>query len=171
MGAARQIGPGPNKQASPLTVDELKALHCVLSSPDRDVWDRNMAGAFLCCVYSRSRWSDMQHTNHLLADLDDIHPVYVELSITDYKTKGANAWRGGLLSVVAPAVGVTEDNWAAEWLGVTSLKLPFPRALHSCHVLGFDSASVLWMKTRAEQGSLWTRIAMDCYAATLLCGS
>ena len=45
-------------------------------------------------------------------------PDFLDLSITDYKTKSANAWKGGLLAAVAPAVGVSRENWAAAWLKV-----------------------------------------------------
>lgn len=118
LGAARLPTAGPQKQASPLTVDELKALHSILLDEDDTLWDRNMAGAFLCCVYTRSRWSDFQHANTILADPDISMPEFVELTISDYKTKSANSWRGGLLAAVAPAVGVTSDNWAAAWLSL-----------------------------------------------------
>ena len=118
LGAARQPTAGPQLQASPLKVAELSALHEVLGDVDANIWDRNMAGSFLCCVYTRSRWSDFQHSNVLEADPHQFCPEFVELSITDFKTKTANAWRGGLLAAVAPAVGVTPDNWAAAWMAV-----------------------------------------------------
>ena len=118
LGAAKLPTAGPQRQASPLTVEELAALHDILLDETEDVWNRNMAGAFLCCVYTRSRWSDMQHTNVLLADPDRHMPEFLELSITDYKTKAANAWRGGLMAAVAPAVGVSFENWGSVWLAV-----------------------------------------------------
>ena len=118
LGAAKLPTAGPKQQASPLTVGELVALHAILLDETEDVWDRNMAGAFLCCVYTRSRWSDMQHTNLLMADPDKHMPEFLELSIADYKTKAANAWRGGLLAAVAPAVGVSFENWGSVWLVV-----------------------------------------------------
>lgn len=118
LGAARQPTAGPQLQASPLKVAELSALHEVLGDVDANSWDRNMAGSFLCCVYTRSRWSDFQHSNVLEADPNQFCPEFVELSITDFKTKTANAWRGGLLAAVAPAVGVTSDNWASAWMAV-----------------------------------------------------
>ena len=46
LGAAKQTTAGPSRQASPLTVAELQVPHDVLASPDGDIWDRNMAGAF-----------------------------------------------------------------------------------------------------------------------------
>ena len=60
----------------------------------------------------------MQHTDFLLADPSPSAPIYLELSISDHKTKGANAWRGGLLAAVAPAVVVSPRNWAVDWLQV-----------------------------------------------------
>ena len=74
-----------------------------------------MAGAFLCCLYTRSRWSDFQHSNVLTTDPNDYAPHFLELSIVDFKTKSANAWRGGLLAAVAPAVGVVDENWVVIW--------------------------------------------------------
>ena len=121
LGAAKLPTAGPQQQAAPLRVAELVALHETLGDGTEDLWDRHMAGAFLCCVYTRSRWSDMQHTNFLLADPDNAMPEFLELSIADYKTKAANSWRGGLLAAVAPAVGVTTENWVAEWLNVRAM--------------------------------------------------
>jgi len=60
----------------------------------------------------------MQHTSLLLADPDPNMPEFLELSISNYKTKAANAWLGGLLSVVAPAFGATFEDWASVWLSV-----------------------------------------------------
>ena len=95
LGAAKQTTTGPSRQASPLTVAELQVLHNVLADPDGDVWDRNMAGSFLGCVYTRSRWSDFQHSNEMTIDPSPLFPEFVELSISEYKTKYGNAWRGG----------------------------------------------------------------------------
>ena len=118
LGAAKLPTAGPQQQASPLKVEELATLHDILLDETEDVWNRNMAGAFLCCVYTRSRWSDMQHTNVLIADPDTHMPEFLELTITDFKTKAANAWRGGLMAAVAPAMGVSFENWGAVWLAV-----------------------------------------------------
>ena len=121
LGAAKQNKAGPNRQAAPLTVAELQVLHDVLASKEGDIWDRNMAGAFLGCVYTRSRWSDFQHSSAIFPDPDPHCPEFVELSIAEYKTKYANAWRGGLLAAVAPAVGISLENWAHNWLEVRAL--------------------------------------------------
>lgn len=54
LGAAKMPTAGPLGQASPLTVGEIAALHDILFGhcKTEDVWDRNMAGAFWCCVYT-----------------------------------------------------------------------------------------------------------------------
>ena len=118
LGAAKLPTAGPQQQASPLRVEELVALHDILLDEAADVWNRNMAGAFLCCVYTRSRWSDMQHTSTITADPDAGLPEFLELTIADFKTKAANAWCGGLMAAVAPSTGVSFENWGAVWLAV-----------------------------------------------------
>ena len=35
-----------------------------------EMWDRAMAGMLLFCIYARARWSDAQHAEQLLPDLD-----------------------------------------------------------------------------------------------------
>ena len=50
--AAKLPTAGPQRQASPLTVGELVALHATLLDETEDVWDRNMAGAFfVLCLH------------------------------------------------------------------------------------------------------------------------
>lgn len=115
LGAAKS-GPKPEKiQAAPLTVLQLTALHEVLHDESADFWDRLVAGAILLAVYSRSRWADLQHTDSVEFDPDDKSPVYVELKIKEFKTKKANAWRGGILTAVAPALGVVKGEWVSTW--------------------------------------------------------
>ena len=153
LGAARQPTLGPQKQASPLTVAELGALHRILAADDENIWDRNMAGAFLCCLYTRSRrWSDLQHSNLLASDPDDNNPHFLELSIVDFKTKSANAWRGGLLAAVAPAVGVVDENWVVAWLSV--------RAEIKAHLSeGFPVMPVRPLSTK--EASEWVRLLLS----------
>ena len=63
IGAARRRGDAPVKQAAPLKVVEMETLHGILADESADLWDRCMSGSFLCCVYTRSRWMDLQHSN------------------------------------------------------------------------------------------------------------
>ena len=118
VGASKYQNLGPRRQASPFTVKELRVLHEILQSEAEDLWDRVMAGATLCAVYSRSRWSDLQHAESMEADPCQWDPVFLEFKVMDHKTKRANAWSEGFLPAVAVAQGVTFDNWARTWLVV-----------------------------------------------------
>ena len=120
IGASKYQTPGPRRQAAPFTVKELKVLHSILQTDTEDVWDRVMAGATLCAVYSRSRWSDIQHAESMEADPSQWDPIFLEFKVLDHKTKRANAWSEGFLPAVAMAHGVTLENWAATWLVVRS---------------------------------------------------
>ena len=57
------------KQSTPLTVDQLKLLHQVLSL-DTEPWNKAFAGMCLFCIYGRGRWNDAQHSQQLLEDRD-----------------------------------------------------------------------------------------------------
>ena len=118
IGAASQISQGPKRRASPLKVTELTALHECLADDKADVWDRLFCGAALFAVYSRSRWNDLQHSEELLADMLFGHPQYLEGRILHHKTRRANTWSGGVLNAVAPAYGVVQSNWVAQWITV-----------------------------------------------------
>lgn len=120
LGAAKFQVAGPRRQASPFTVSELKVLHGILESDVEDLWDRVMAGSTLCAVYSRSRWSDLQHSETMEADPNPWDPLYVEFTVREHKTKRANAWVEGFLPAVAVAHGVTAENWARKWIVVRS---------------------------------------------------
>ena len=58
---------------------------------------------------------DMQHTDEVVMDPDPNDPVFVELKIKEFKTKKANAWRGGVMAAVGPALGVVQGNWVRTW--------------------------------------------------------
>ena len=118
LGAAAQISQGPKRQASPLKVTELTALHKCLADNEADEWDRLFCGAALFAVYSRSRWNDLQHSAELLADMLFGRPQYLEGRILHHKTRRANTWSGGVLNAVAPAYGVLQYNWVAQWITV-----------------------------------------------------
>ena len=43
---------------------------------------------------------DMQHTDEIVLDPNELAPIFVELKIKEFKTKKANAWRGGTMAAV-----------------------------------------------------------------------
>ena len=53
------------KQAPPLQVVHIRAIHEVLAS-DEEPWNRCLAGMVLFCIYGRARWSDAQHCRQTL---------------------------------------------------------------------------------------------------------
>ena len=113
-GAATVDVPLQRNQASPLQVKELEKLHSVLEKSS-DIWDRMFCGTVLFVVYSRARWSDAQHGASIVfdEDLGVIH--YVEVVTSLHKTMRALQHRHQFLPLVAPAVGVTHQNWGAIW--------------------------------------------------------
>ena len=103
------------KQANPLTVKQLVILHGVLAN-DLEDWNRLFAGMVLFCVYARSRWSDAQHAEELIYDESSTGALaYIEASVAVHKTARAMNLRHQFLPLVAPAVGVTSDNWVTQW--------------------------------------------------------
>ena len=57
------------KQAPPMRVEHLLALHHVIDHDDDD-WNRVFAGMVLFCIYGRARWSDAQHSQYIEWDTD-----------------------------------------------------------------------------------------------------
>lgn len=118
LGAASQAAISCPKQASPFTVKQLEIFHSTLCGSD-ELWDRAMAGMVLFCVYGRARWSDAQHAEGILVDRDtDGNAVGLEVKTSIHKTARALQFRHMFLPMTAPAIGVTQDRWADQWMDV-----------------------------------------------------
>ena len=118
LGAASQQGPTCPKQASPFTVAQIKRFHEVLRD-GTEMWDRAMAGMLLFCIYARARWSDAQHAEQLLPDVDSNgEMIHLEVRTAVHKTARAFHLRHMFLPLSAPAVGVTNDAWGTQWMAV-----------------------------------------------------
>lgn len=117
-GAATSDSIKEKSQASPLLVKELELLHSVLEH-DTDLWNRAFSGMVLFVTYSRARWTDAQQASSLLFDCDETgSAAYVEASTGVHKTVHALQHKHQFLPLVAPAVGVCENNWADIWKDV-----------------------------------------------------
>ena len=104
------------------------------------------------------------------------------MSITDYKTKGANAWRGGLLAAVAPAIGVLHRNWAVDWLevreaidaplekGYAIMPAPGPDGIPTLRPLGTSEVGrwINMLLGRADLDMTGRRITSHSAKATML---
>ena len=121
LGAASQQGPACPRQASPFTVVQIKRLHDVLREGP-EIWDRAMAGMLLFCKYGRARWSDAQHAEELLPDSNEQGEIlHLEVRTAVHKTARAFHLRHMFLPLSAPATGVTNDAWGAQWLEVRKI--------------------------------------------------
>eukprot|EP00435_Cladocopium_sp_Y103_P018289 s5093_g4.t1 len=126
------------QQAEPLTVRHLEILHRVLFE-DSEMWNRAFSGMLLFCVYARARWSDAQHGEKFIEDVDNSgRCAYLEISTGVHKTAKALQLKHVYLPLVAPCIGAAEGNWGEEWckvrraLGIHSLSefplMPAPNA-------------------------------------------
>ena len=103
------------KQAPPMRVDHLLALHHVMDS-DEDDWNRAFVGMVLFCIYGRARWSDAQHSQVVEWDVDSSGQIcYVECATAVHKTCRALNMRLAFLPLTAPGLGIGEHNWAEGW--------------------------------------------------------
>ena len=66
-------------------------------------------------TYARARWSDAQHAVSILFDRCEGNIHYVEILTGHHKTMRALQHRHQFLPLIAPAVGVTTQNWASPW--------------------------------------------------------
>ena len=73
------------------------------------------SGMVLFVTYSRARWSDAQHANSIEFDADAGQVQFVEVVTGLHKTMRALQHRHQFLPLVAPATGVTTQNWGALW--------------------------------------------------------
>ena len=116
LGAVSQKSFSCPRQASPFTVAQLKRLHEVLREGE-ELWDRAMAGMLLFCIYSRARWSDAQHAEELIEDKDSQSVLqYLEVKTSVHKTARSLHLKHMFLPLSAPATGITEDRWGAQWV-------------------------------------------------------
>ena len=113
-GSTCELRTGDIQQASPLQVPELRKLHQILDFGS-DLWDRCFAGTVLLTVYARARWSDINQT--IIQDCDERGILaYLECRAGVRKTQRARQFKGQLLPLCAPAIGVVESNWAVQFM-------------------------------------------------------
>ena len=114
---------GPLNQAPSLEVEHLLRLREVLENGENTV-DRIGAGAFLCAIYARARWSDLRYIHHIKYDGFQRNAT-MDMYTMEHKTSSTGLRREQFL----PLVVVTEGIVHGDWLG-TFIKL--------CHDAGFD---------------------------------
>ena len=106
----------PTVQKPPLTADQVRWLETMASSAD-DLYDRFVASTVLLMIYGRARYSDLKRATAILVDIPaDQTKGYIELEVQDPKQARATNRRRMMLPLVAPALGIGESPWAAQWL-------------------------------------------------------
>ena len=126
-GAARSKEVRDKKQASPLTVNDVKKLHMILESAE-DLWERLFCGACLFTIYARGRWGDLCRCDMIIPDMSIQGELcYLEARTGKHKTLSAAQHRHQFLPMVATCIGLSDRNWGSIWLDVRcrlNIKLP-----------------------------------------------
>jgi hypothetical protein len=107
----------PRVQAPPLTVDQVKYLEEFVCG-DGNPTDRAFAGHCLLCIYTRSRWSDLQHAGKPIFDEGPNHDGYFQLHSLLTKTSNTVLKKTTFLPMVAPFPGTTQLPWLVKWLAL-----------------------------------------------------
>ena len=99
-------------------------LREIMQDPFRSYFDRLAAGAILFSVYGRCRVSDLRHVEAIVADFsEDGKHGFIEV-LTQYHKTSQKDKKKRLLPIVAPASGITGDNWALTFMNLRSQSFP-----------------------------------------------
>ena len=98
------------KQAAPLSVEQVKFLHCVLKDEHQHDMDRASAAYLLIAIYGRCRHSDLCFIQDAIPDFGP-EGGFLELRATAHKTGRTAQRKAQLLPILIPAVGVTGEMW------------------------------------------------------------
>ena len=120
---------GPLNQAPPLEVEHLQRLHEILDKGANDI-DRIGAGAFLCAIYARARWSDLRYIHHIKYDGYKRNAT-MDLYTAEHKTSMTGLRREQFLPLVIPSEGIVHGDWLGTFIelchsqGTDWEKVPF----------------------------------------------
>ena len=105
--------------ARPLKAQEVALLERMMLSK-LDTIDLYMLGSVLFAIFSRSRWSDLQHMHRLWLDRNEFEGQFfgfVETETAFHKTATSLKKKMRFIPVVCPIQGITEVDWTPIWLG------------------------------------------------------
>lgn len=77
--------------------------------------DRIGAGAFLCSIYARARWSDMRYIHHIKYDGFKRNAT-MDLHTAEHKTSMAGLRREQFLPLVIPSEGIVHGDWLGTFI-------------------------------------------------------
>ena len=78
-------------------------------------------GAVLVCLYSRSRWSDIQHLDSLWVDRTEHNGEIfgcIETRMIQHKTATSLKKKRIFLPIVNPILGIIAADWTEAWFAV-----------------------------------------------------
>lgn len=101
------------RQASAITVNQLKLLHAKLLDRDLHPYDRATVGFLLLAIYGRCRASDFSLIHALNMDCDT-KGGYVEVLTSHHKTGRGADRKSRLLPILIPGKGITGEVFALD---------------------------------------------------------
>ena len=105
----------PARQARPLTVNEVKALHAIADGTEYSATDRCVASNLLLALYGRCRVSDVNFIHEILHDLSG-GTGFIEVSTRCHKGARSAQQKAMLLPIVISSEGVTDPPWVQTWI-------------------------------------------------------
>ena len=152
----------PWKPADPLTVADVQFLHKAMMDNRRCMVDRVFIGHLLHMVYARARFSDLLASVNCMLDDEN---MFLELDAAVHKGSRTAATKAMLLPVVAPANGITDGCWAAEYLALRKKSgLALPGKESEPMLPAPEKGGAGWQKrflTSQEMNSFMKRLFMD----------
>ena len=105
----------PTRQARPLTVLEVKALHAIADGSGHSPVDRCIASNLLLATYGRCRVSDVNYIHEILHDLSG-SSGFIEISTRYHKSARTAQQKALLLPIVMSSAGVVDMPWIHSWI-------------------------------------------------------
>lgn len=105
----------PWRPADPFTVSDVQFLHRAMLDEKRSMIDRVFIGHLIHMVYARARFSDLLAAVN--CELDEEN-MFLELQASVHKGSRTAVTKAMLLPVVAPAHGIANGCWAADYLAL-----------------------------------------------------
>ena len=134
-------------QASPLTVQMVKALEKIVHKPPMKHW-RIIAGHILFCVGSSARFSDTIHLDSLECHVED-NVCLIEAASCSYKT-GTGERKNVLLPMLSLGKFILDNPWGPLWV---QARLDEGLSLHPS-LPAFSEAGQAWLSRRMTTGEL-----------------
>ena len=105
--------------ARPLRAAEVATLERLMLD-ELNMIDKYMLGAVLFAIFSRSRWSDLQHIHRFWVDRSEFDGQifgFIETETAHHKTATSLKKKMRFMPIVCPILGITSTDWTEQWFG------------------------------------------------------